>query len=186
MNFNNIEDIKKLAKDIHTQNVEKGFWEEVNSDERQVALINSELYEAIEAHRKGRFANVNAYNEITVNNPQLTNINYFEKYIKDSVEDELADTWIRIVDWHYYLLWNKKGTDEFERSMCHSPTYEFEANINNLVYYVLRLRNSTHDLSFIRCSIEELCKKMNINLELHVQMKLEYNKSRIKYHGKKY
>ena len=70
----------------------------------------------MEAHRKGRFANLEAYEE-------------FEDAIKDTFEDEIADSVIRLLD---------------------------------------------------------MCGGLGIDIDTHVRLKLEYNKTRERLHGKKY
>jgi len=67
-------------------------------------LIVSELGEAIEAHRKNEFAQVKRWKEesYTESGKKLL----FEKLIKDSFEDELADAVIRIFDMCGYLKIN--------------------------------------------------------------------------------
>ena len=70
----------KQAKDIYKNAVEHGFWKgEVNDGER-MALIHAEISEALEALRD--------------NNPTSNKIMEFS-----SVEEELADAVIRIMDY---------------------------------------------------------------------------------------
>ena len=94
--------VKKYVKTIHKNAITKGFWENPNSKYRQMCLIVSELSEAIEAHRKNYRANIDRFNERYSKDKSQHKI-FFEVYIKDSIEDELTDAWIRIVDWDYYL-----------------------------------------------------------------------------------
>ena len=68
-------------------------------------LVVSELGEALEAHRNDRFAvNVNLYEEsISRHGNNETAQSIFERDIKDTFEDELADAVIRIADMCGYL-----------------------------------------------------------------------------------
>lgn len=59
---------------------------------RRLALIQSEVSEALEADRKNRHADMAAYNASEKTKQD------FEKYIKDSFEDELADAVIRLLE----------------------------------------------------------------------------------------
>lgn len=86
-----MKDIKKLALEIHQGNVKRGFYEVQPTLKTQLALASSELFEAIEADRKnnyvhGLFIGV----EMT---PKA-----FEESIKDTFQDEIADTFIRLLD----------------------------------------------------------------------------------------
>jgi len=96
--------IKKTMLEIHNNNVEKGFWE--NKETKNVGevlmLCVSELSEALEAHRKNKFANVEQFKQImhgfTVADSPITFEETFQRDIKDSFEDEIADTVIRLFD----------------------------------------------------------------------------------------
>lgn len=57
MNFN------KLAKESHANAVKHGFWEKRESNEHCLMLVVSEIGEMVEAHRTGKRANIEAYNE---------------------------------------------------------------------------------------------------------------------------
>ena len=90
--------IKSISKIIHQNNVEKGFWE--NKETKNVGevlmLCVSELSEALEAHRKGRFADVQQLQKnIALGGEWEAN---FKAHIKDTFEDEIADTVIRLFD----------------------------------------------------------------------------------------
>lgn len=59
---------------------------------RRLALIQSEISEALEACRKNRYADRDAFLKAGATREA------FEKYMKDSFEDELADALIRILE----------------------------------------------------------------------------------------
>lgn len=90
----------KIAKD-------KGFHDENYSDEHYLVLVISELSEALEAYRSGRclYENRDVYNEYKerIKNSIDKNITFafdfiYGNKIKDTFEDELADTVIRLLD----------------------------------------------------------------------------------------
>lgn len=89
-----------LAEDIHRNANDKGFWKPDSNTAEKLMLIVSELSEAMEADRKGKFAhpqvweNMEAY-ENSSNNAWMT---AFESHIKDTFQDELADAFIRLLD----------------------------------------------------------------------------------------
>ena len=99
---------------------------------QRIALIHSELSEALEADRKERYANLYAFNCKRHQTPKEgvdPFVDRFKVHIKDTFEDELADAMIRILD---------------------------------------------------------LCGWMNIDIQRHVELKMQYNAGREKMHGKKY
>lgn len=102
---------------IHTDNVKKGFYDDdyriyarieqgillrdedlqhIKNQSRitRLAMIISEISEAIEAIRKNKYANRYRYESGT----DTFNKVLFEQYIKDTFEDELADVYIRLKD----------------------------------------------------------------------------------------
>ena len=115
-------DLNELSKQIHKDNVERGFYDDPRQTGTLLMLIVSELAEALEADRKGQHVDINKITNWC--EPQ----NFKEK-IKDSFEDEIADTFIRLFD---------------------------------------------------------LCGYMNIDIEKHIEAKLNFNKTRGYKHGKKY
>lgn len=73
-----------------------GFHEEEKPDAFWLGLVMSEMGEAINADRKGLHANVVRFVEdMELGNPFKDS---FERHIKDSLEDELADIVIRLLD----------------------------------------------------------------------------------------
>jgi NTP pyrophosphatase (non-canonical NTP hydrolase) len=95
--------IADLQKIIHRNACEKGFYDNPNRNMGEsLMLIVSELGEAVEAHRAGRFADWERYNtvyagDVEMKEPDWTKVR-FESDIKDTFEDELADAAIRIMD----------------------------------------------------------------------------------------
>ena len=112
--------LNELAQEIYQNNKGKGFWDKERNVGEMLMLVTSELGEAMEAHRKGRFANLEAYEEFSED---------FEDAIKDTFEDEIADSVIRLLD---------------------------------------------------------MCGGLGIDIDTHIRLKLEYNKTRERLHGKKY
>lgn len=95
-----------VAQDVHTNAVDKGFWpEEGRNDGEMLALIHSEISEALEAIRAG--------------NPPDDKIPDFT-----SVEVELADAVIRIMDMAIARQW--RVAEAIEAKMAYNKTRAFK------------------------------------------------------------
>jgi len=105
--------INAASEAIFQANKKQGFWGAEDADPKtsrnfgeMLMLVTSELGEAMEAHRKDKFASWDAYNSIIKATPDdateaealLLKRQAFKTYIKDSAEDEIADAIIRLLD----------------------------------------------------------------------------------------
>lgn len=84
--------LNELRDEIHKAAVDRGFYEEQKELGTLLMLIVGELGEALEADRKMRWADLKAYQEAG-KTPEA-----FREFVKDTVEDEIADTFIRTLD----------------------------------------------------------------------------------------
>jgi len=89
--------INETAKNIHSMNVEKGFWENPRNKGELLMLVVSELAEALEADRKNRYSLNNPKDLAALANEKDFN-DAFSKHVKDTFEDEIADAVIRLFD----------------------------------------------------------------------------------------
>lgn len=102
--------INEIAEAAHNNAKEKGFWEEGQNIPKHLLLIISELTEAMEADRKNKFSVCGSLTKaaaeiypdrnlelIAIEEPTLF-AKLFEEHVKDTFEDELADSLIRILD----------------------------------------------------------------------------------------
>lgn len=103
--------INELSKQIHAVNVKNGFYEDEKNIGEMLALIHSEVSEALEAHRKGKHASLERFFEVeaTINPNHESKAevsiwkDLFHKHIKDTFEDEIADAMIRLMDLAAYM-----------------------------------------------------------------------------------
>ena len=192
----------KLAEAIHTTAVNKGWWEGDRNLTEARMLIITELAEAVEADREGRRADYDSFQmfmpkelsaagrknyeeskPFTITQYDKTVYKkHFKKYIKDTVEDELADTYIRILD----LLYHESDGDlsSYMGDRVHLDT-ELVDNFAASIYQICNMVDRS--LSFTLYLIEELCNMHDIDLGRYVNLKMEFNKLRRNKHGgKKY
>lgn len=101
--------LNQLRDEIHANAKEKGFCDSKKEVGTMLMLIVSELAEALEADRTGDFCDFSKYEEckkemdVGVRTSEEIEKYAFEKYIKNTFEDELADVIIRTLSVCGYL-----------------------------------------------------------------------------------
>lgn len=183
----------ETAKEVHANSVAKGFWGKKLSDEHCFMLVITELTEAVEAHRIGRTASIP---ENIENFPDKAFIPSFKSYIKDTVEDELADTAIRLLDIYGHLIVEDsktiditKDVDENYKLLIGFDDRSFVEWIYETVRYMcesIDLYPSIDKVYEGLCRLRNIAERLGIDLERHVRLKMRYNATRPRLHGKKY
>lgn len=183
----NINEIQSLAEEIHSNAVEKGFWEGDRNLNEARMLIITELAEAVEAHREDRYAAVDQFKDELKRQDEWENLDkdfpsVFKMCIKDTIEDELADAYIRILDLLFYEYQGdiKKAWDKENVISGTIFTNNFAETIYNISKHVYT------DLAMTSFVIECYCMRLGIDLKWHVHQKMKYNATREKMHNKKY
>lgn len=183
-------DLNTLSKEVFEANKAKGFHDVEQSNETLLMLVITELSEAVEADRKGKRFSLERYEYHTMTEcqgwltPDEQFQNVFERIVKDTVEDELADAVIRLLD--------LAGLRGFEISndlrMFYDKKQTFCEDIFEIARDLLNITWGDPELSIYEwlSSIECLCAYLNIDLWQHVSLKLKYNQTRPMKHGKNY
>ncbi len=181
-------DLNELAKEVHANSVEKGFWEGDPSDQHFLMLVITELSEAIEADRKCMKPDIKRYKylmgEYTSECSPRTFEHMFEVYLKDSIQDELADAFIRLLDLAGARNLNMNRAN-FTNIVSKKKT--FTENIYAIIKDLTNNKYSLEEQVFYCLSqISRLAEILDISLPWHVEQKMKYNKLREYKHGKKY
>lgn len=194
-----------FCRQVHEANKAKGFWDNPRPVDESLMLIICELAEAVEADREGRrYTNNQLAWRFFLQSPdadyKLAWGDKFRACVKDTVEDELADAYIRICDligsyadlgsnFSYFIadpevfgcIAYVRENDSFCQDMfymahsvmvSHASYPDEDGHLFNLVMCLEKLRS--------------ICLKHNIDLESHVNWKLKYNAGRPAKHGKAY
>ena len=178
--------LNELAKKAYENAKKKGFHDEKHTDGHWLMLVMCELAEAVEADRCGRRADRKEYERLVGACEEIVRPHLFEMYIKDSVEDELADAVIRLLD-----FMGMKGTDiegylsqmdlsvkDFGEGMKKPFTDEVFGIIQQFFY-------DGYEIYFM-CDVFGLASRMGIDLMWFVTEKMKYNETRDLLHGKLY
>lgn len=97
--------LTELSQRIHAGNCARGFYDHPATFPDRCMLIVSEISEAVEAHRNGKTtqrADVDQALRMAAMDMQPF-VGFFRDKVKDTVEDELADAIIRLLDLSGYL-----------------------------------------------------------------------------------
>lgn len=215
-------DLNKLAKECHRISIEKGFYDCPECEGRgfivdpmpytdcsvckgigknknmdmgeRLALISSELYEALEAHRKNKFSGFDDKSlSLLLNNIEIVEkpdmgLSVFKEHIKDTFEDEMADVYYRILDLAAYKGFSLSNHLDIDWTWKSKNIASCIREIDKYFCLIYEDKLSTWDLemgiSILNLFLKEFFPKVDI--EKHIKLKQAYNKNREYKHGKKY
>ena len=194
--------LRELIDGAYSCACNHGFHDKRLSNRHFLMLILTEISEAVEADRKGKYADMSNYNKKYMKYDKIAQEETrfrcaFEYHVKDTVSDELSDVCIRIFDLcgmlgivpKVYVDEIREKFDEvfgemsfcermFELS-CQVTEYDADSDLEDLSFMRDKLGMA---LSFIMC----MCKSMGIDIMRHIELKMRYNEMRPSKHGKKY
>lgn len=192
----NADTLNRYAKDCHQRAVAKGFWDEPHSVGHYLMLVISELSEAVEADRIGKWAKLDHDTIDTLQ--RIAGAPYAQEFlreVKDRVEDEIADAVIRLLDLLGWMLKDRALSEkEVETDLGVSAFYiAGEMTLADALWPILQEACCHCDMYAHRTailysikSLELLCNRLGIDLMAHIDLKLKYNATRPALHGKKY
>ena len=177
-----------------------GWHEENLSDEHFLCLVISELMEAVEADRKGKHAKVAMFKEWQGNSVPLTEetrkrrfMEDFEAFIKGTVEEELADACIRLLD-----LAGLRGISlsSVPFPFHHRKEYKEERSkltftewVYDVIRPIARYNKDNYPIGYLFIGVlqELFCKAeiMGFDLLWFIEQKMKYNELRPYKHGDK-
>lgn len=169
-----------------------GFHDKELSNEHLLCLVTSELMEAVEADRNGRLGrncktrfeiHYNRYSALVEEEKRFKFS--FEKNVKDSLPDELADACIRLLD--LCVLRNielendcldNEVLEEYSRIFIGKT---FTESIFNIIKNLINI-----DIVYSLIKIFGLAYHLDIDLFWHLNQKMRYNELRPMLNGKLY
>ena len=186
-------ELLSMAKKAYGIAYQHGFHDTRHSNMHWLMLCVSEIGEMVDADRRGRRAKPS---NVRTCDPGF--YSSFERYVKNTFEDEMADVFIRILDFASAInvedmLGNDVGildmSDEFKslfgdytnaercffltKMLCGIDENMSDADVANILSY---------SLSFIL----EYARFLRIDLRKHISLKMRYNALRPPLNGKLY
>jgi NTP pyrophosphatase (non-canonical NTP hydrolase) len=194
MNNINLNELRDIA---YKTACEHGFHDKELSDEHFLCLIVGELMEAVEADRKGKRADRESFKSSYENEEPHDDVIFkycFEKYIKDTISDELSDAVIRLLDLAglrgISLELANGDIDDCIEDLAEAYKDEtFTESIYSISTLPVRY-DGIFDFSItvndMILSIFGLAKHLDIDLLWHIEQKQKYNELRPMLNGKRY
>lgn len=176
--------LNELSAKVNTRANNNGWWDTPRPLRRTLGLVITEMSEAVEAVRVGRFAPNGCIS--TARNCMDEGLDVFVSYfggvVKDTLEDEIADSFIRVLD----FIGQEKlfCRDLVPVIISEKDPMDFFVNFVKLVNP--RFDNISSDGAcdlldyLVGCAIH-----FDFDLLGHVSMKLDYNATRGIRHGGK-
>lgn len=181
-------DLNTLRNRAYQNACDHGFHDRELSDNHCFMLVITELSEAVEADRKGRRADKAEFELVVSSNSDHMSeafVDAFERLVKDTVEDELADTVICMLDMAGLRGINLNGI--FIVAYIVSRKKSFTENCYAIIKDIVNYKYTTEEcLNYAIRQVFELAEFYDMDLEWHIEQKMKYNEHRGKMHGKKY
>jgi NTP pyrophosphatase (non-canonical NTP hydrolase) len=180
--------IEELIKTAHDNAKASGWWDEKRNTGELLMLIVSECGEALEAHRGDKRADFDMYEAEMVHDVGFETC--FRSYIKDTFEDELADIVIRIADLAGGLGFASLPT----RNVIAESNGNVGAQLFEVVVaisqskqgHIVETEVSPHAIGDVWSLTWGIANAHGIDLWRHIELKMKYNLTRPRKHGKAY
>ena len=184
------EKVQELIKRAYSVAATHGFHEVDRSNAHFLMLVVSEIGEMVEADRKSRRADQQGYKYSS-----MDFIRTFETYIKDTLEDELADVVIRICDFlgtrhiEPLILEETSTSDDWANLWGKDSVNEQCYGLTKIITHIDE-DTSADDISRLLGASIAWCFDFadfhKFDLLWHVENKMRYNETRSIRHGKNY
>ena len=170
-----------------------GFHKEYHPDQHWLMLVITEICEAVEADRKNKYVHLSPDTMSAFEN--AANVSdeafktEFEAWIKNRVEDELADVVIRLCDYA-----GTTGIELKESSVYADHDYFVNLTFTETAYDLTKhlifdasfLDAMDHILPDIIQYVYDWADYLGADLDWYIHQKMRYNEMRSQMHGKKY
>ena len=182
----------ELAKRAFENAKSKGFHDKPLTDAHCIMLVACELAEAVEDDRLGKRADRKEYERLVGVCEERLQPHLFDMYIKDTIEDELADAVIRLLD--YVGI---KGMDipegyitaeQIKRESEEVKEWMEGKSFADIIFTscLVNLESAKEIPEAVIYAIFVVAELYGIDLMWHIEEKMMYNETREMKHGKAY
>lgn len=192
--------INEWVKKAYDNAVKHGWHEEEKSNAHWLMMVCTEVAEAVQADRKGRYMDdldKEGLKTVLANNHDGSLFNkYYSDTIEGKVESELADICIRVFDLMGVCnIEAKDGFSTFDNEVKYAKQHSFTENAIMVTKTIVSCNITTHisvnEETFfvlyvsVLASVFEWAEALGIDLIQHINLKMRYNESREYKHGNK-
>ena len=189
MNWNELRD------KAYQSAMEHGFYDKKHSDEHYIMQIICEIAEMVEANRRGNFADVEAFKKSdTVNDSDFKD--KFNRFIKDTMEDEMADVAINVLSYSGLKGYEIDSTIQYVLGLFKSlgGYMKLEGDLSEFGFRITQklaeiesdTKHVDNKLASIIAALYTVAQENNIDLLWHIEQKMKYNETRPRLNGKAY
>lgn len=191
-----INEMKDRAYDIACKH---GWYEQKRSNIHELMLVVSELGEAVNADRNGKYANRERFENV-LKEFHVPFSYAFNQCIKDTVEDELADAAIRILSMAGFNSadleeepFSEEGLEKLVKAANNGLTISdnpekitFPEELSMVFSGIMGVLQEGVSMGDVLVNIYVIAYRRGIDLKWHIEQKMKYNEERPYKHNKKY
>lgn len=191
-----INEMKERAYDIACKH---GWYEQKRSNIHELMLVVSELGEAVNADRNGKYANRERFENV-LKEFHVPFSYAFNQCIKDTVEDELADAAIRILSLAGHNSadleeepFSEEGLEKLVKAANDGLTIlgnpekiTFPEELYMAFSGIMQVLHEVASMGDVLVNIYVIAYRRGIDLKWHIEQKMKYNEERPYKHNKKY
>lgn len=191
-----INEMKERAYDIACKH---GWYEQKRSNIHELMLVVSELGEAVNADRNGKYANRERFENV-LKEFHVPFSYAFNQCIKDTVEDELADAAIRILSMAGHNSsdleeepFSEEGLEKLVKAANNGLTISdnpekitFPEELSMVFSGIMGVLQEGASMGDVLANIYVIAYRRGIDLKWHIEQKMKYNEERPYKHNKKY
>lgn len=191
-----INEMKERAYDIACKH---GWYEQKRTDIHELMLVVSELGEAVNADRNGKYANRERFENV-LKEFHVPFSYAFNQCIKDTVEDELADAAIRILSLAGLNSadleegpFSEEGLERLVEAANNGLTISdnpekitFPEELSMVFWGIMQVLEEEASIGDVLVIIYVIAYRRGIDLKWHIEQKMKYNEERPYKHNKRY